>query len=78
MATLLSATVIATPDGALPATAQYLFSFGTVTRIKGATAKQKVTYPAANSVIAVLRPLNNSHESVEYIVAETLATLAAL
>lgn len=78
MATLLSTTVIVSPEGKLTATAQYLFSFGVVTRIKAATTAQKTANPAVNSVLGVLRAVNNSHESVDYQIAETLATLAGL
>lgn len=70
-----SASVLANPDGAVSPSQQYLFYPGTVTRIKAATSKMKTQYPQANSVIGITRAVNNSHETVDYIVAETLTAL---
>ena len=71
----VSASVLATPSGKLPVSQQYLFVPQNVNIVTPATTTQKASYPTANSVISYCRPLNNSHETVEYIVAETASQL---
>lgn len=78
MATLLSLSVFVTPDAVLSPSQQYLFSPNTVRRVKAASSKQKAAYPGVNSTVRVLAAVNNSEESVEYLVGETVAAIAAL
>lgn len=78
MALFLNCSVLATSQGAVSPSQQYLLGTGQVIQIKAASAKMKVTYPAANSVVTISKPVNNVHETFDYIVAETVSTFAAL
>jgi hypothetical protein len=78
MASTITCTVVVTPDGVLTTATQYLFSPYAITRIKPATAKQIALYPTVHSVIGISRAQNNAHETVDYLVTDTMATLAGL